>query len=95
MITNEKLHELTRTDKWSKVIRRRLNWLGHLAQEKTPVRLALKESINNTRRKFGRPKLTWLNTIKKDLLLFNIELDLNLNEIQIESHLSGTDKRQK
>ena len=95
VITNEKLHELTKTDKWSKVIRRRLNWLGHLAQEKTPVRLALKESINNTRRKFGRPKLAWLNTIKKDLLLFNIELDLNLNEIQIESHLSGTDKRQK
>ena len=93
MITNEKVHELMK-NKWSKVIRRRLNWLGHLAQEKTPVRLALKESINNTRRKFGRPKLTWLNTIKKDLLLFNIELDLNLNEIQIESHL-GTDKRQK
>ena len=94
VITNEKLHELTKTDKWSKVIRRRrLNWLGHLEQEKTPVRLELKESISNTRTKFGRPKLTWLNTIKKDLLLFNIELDLNLNEIQIESHLSGTDKR--
>ena len=56
-------------------------------QEKTPVRLALKESISNTRRKFGRPKLTWLNTIKKELSLFNIELDLNLNEMQIERRL--------
>ena len=63
----------------SVIIRKKwLNWLGHLMRldRHTPVRLALFESLQPGRRKRGRPRLTWMMLIGKDLELGDIKLDL-------------------
>ena len=80
VISNDRLYEKTGVIKWSTTIRRRrLNWLGHLMRLKkeTPVRLALSESLKPVNRKVGRPCLTWMKLIEKDLTSVNIDLKLN------------------
>ena len=42
----------------------------------TPVGLALFETVQRGRRKRGRPRLTWMMLIEKDLELGDIKLDL-------------------
>ena len=72
--------DIVNIEKWSRVIqRRRLNWLGHMMRldEQTPVRLSLTEALSNVHRKVGRPTLTWLKVIQKDLSLVNTNLDLD------------------
>ena len=79
MISNEKLYEKTVITKWSTIIRqRRLYWLGHLMRfdKQTPVRKALNESLLPVQRKRGRPRLTWTNTLEKDLAASDIKLNL-------------------
>ena len=80
VISNERLHEKTETMEWGDIIRkRRLDWLGHLMRldKKTPVRLALYESLRPVQRKRGRPCQTWIKIIEKDLALVDIKLNLN------------------
>ena len=45
------------------------NFLWHIMRrdERTPVRIALKEALKPTDGKKGRPKITWLRTIANDL----------------------------
>ena len=45
--------------------------------EGTPVRRSLRESLTDVRRKIGRPSLTWMRLIEKDLGSVNINLELN------------------
>ena len=45
--------------------------------ERTPVRLALQESLTEVRRKIGRPSLTWIKLVEKDLRSVNEYLELN------------------
>ena len=56
-----------------------LDWLGHLMRldKKTPVRLALYESLQPVQRKRGRPCLTWIKIMEKDISLVDIKLNLN------------------
>ena len=80
VISNERLYEKTEIEEWSVIIRkRRLDWLGHLMRldKKTPVRLALYESLQPVQRKRGRPCSAWMNIIEKDLSLVVIKLNLN------------------
>ena len=44
--------------------------------EGTPVRKALLESLTDIKRKVGRPQLTWLKAIEKDLASVGIDLDM-------------------
>ena len=77
IISNDDLYEKVGVEKWSVSIRRRrLNWLGHLMRldERTPVRKALLESLSNVKRKVGRPQLTWIKVIEKDLALVGIDI---------------------
>ena len=79
VISNKDLYEKVGVEKWSVTIRRRrLNWLGHLMRldEGTPVRKALLESLTDIRRKVGRPQLTWLKAIEKDLASVGIDIDV-------------------
>ena len=79
-ITNIELYKLTKTEPWSRTIkRRRLNWLGHMMRlnNSTPVKLALSEFLTPTKKKRGRTQTTWLSVIKKDLEGLNIKLNLN------------------
>ena len=45
--------------------------------KQTPVRLALYESLQPERRKRGRPSLTWIKLIEKDLESVDIKLNSN------------------
>ena len=76
-IRNEHLYERTNMKPWSQLIQqRRMRWLGHLLRldERTPARQALDEFIRKTKRPRGKPKLTWLKTVEKDL---NTTFDLD------------------
>ena len=80
IISNDDLYKKVGVEKWSDTIRRRrLNWLGHLMRldEGTPVRRSLREALTDVRRKVGRPCLTWIKVIEKDLAKINIDLDVN------------------
>ena len=79
IISNERLYEKVKIEKWSTIIRRRLNWLEHLMRlnEKTPVRRSLKETLTDIQRKVGRPSLTWMKLVEKDLGSVDINLELN------------------
>ena len=90
-VSNDRIYELTKCEKWSKTIkRRRLNFLGHVMRlnENTPVRIALREALNPAGKKRERAKFTWLKTIFEDLKLGGIELNLN----RPESVLQGLTK---
>ena len=78
IVTNVDLYAITKVEQWSKTIkRRRLNWLGHMMRlpQDTPARLALDEHLRPTHNKRGRPKTTWIRTIKNDLNIINLNLD--------------------
>ena len=96
VVNNEKLRELTKTEEWSKIIqKRRLTWLGHLMRlsADTPASQALKESLKEVNIKVGRPKLTWIKVIEKDLELTNFHLNVNkgTTEERIKHILKGPD----
>ena len=68
--TNEELYETTGTRPWSQVIKhKRLNWTGHLLRldKRTPARLALSKFLEPHTAKVGRPKNTWMNTLRRDI----------------------------
>ena len=72
-ISNVDLYRLTNEHHWSETIReRRLRLLGHVCRlpEDTPARQALTEALTHSKRKVGRPKLTWLSLITKDLIKY-------------------------
>ena len=80
VLSNEILYEKTETIEWNVIIRkRRLDWLGHLMRldKKTPVRLALYESLQPVQRKRGRPCSAWIKIIEQDLSLVDIKFNLN------------------
>ena len=45
--------------------------------EKTPVRCSLKETPTDIQRKAGRPSLTWMKLVEKDIGSVDINLELN------------------
>ena len=68
-ISNTELYTKTNQIPWSKnILGRRLRWIGHLLRlnESTPARTALQEAMTKTNKPPGRPKLTWLDQLKKD-----------------------------
>lgn len=80
IVSNNKLYEITKCEKWSSTIeRRRLSWLGHLMRldPDVPARRALEEALKPTKKKKGRPPTTWISVIQKDLKNKNIDIDLS------------------
>jgi hypothetical protein len=74
-ISNDKLYEITKLKPWSVEIKtRKLKWFGHLCRlpSDAPARKALDEALKPTKKPQGRPKTTWLQSIKKDLKEINI-----------------------
>ena len=93
-ITNEELEKLTKQENWNiTILKRRLNWLGHLMRldEETPARLALRQALKESRRPVGRPPHTWLKQIQEDLLTINIYI----NETNFEETLNSLAKNRK
>ena len=85
-ISNENLYKRSGVEPWSiTILRRRLVWLGHLLRlpTETPARLALIEAVKKVKKPRGKPKTTWLSTVKKDLIngeILTIEQTENLEE---------------
>ena len=53
----------------------------------TPARKALKEYLRKVKRPQGRPKMTWMQTVRQDLASIEIKLDLS-KEAQTLKRLS-------
>ena len=70
---------------WSREIKkRRLKWFGHLLRlpNETPAKQALTEALTPVKKPRGKPKLTWLGLIVKDMATINIRVSLdNLEEL--------------
>ena len=70
-ISNEALMNMTKETRWSQAIAyRRLVWFGHMMRlpAGTPVRRALREAEVQVKLPRGRPKTTWLSSMKAQLL---------------------------
>ena len=74
----ENVYKLTEQGKWSESIKeRRLRWFGHLARlpARTPACRALDEALyTNTKKPRGGQKMTWLQTIGRDLEMMNMTI---------------------
>ena len=80
ILSNEEVYQKTNQKPWSKNISiRRIKWLGHVCRldPSTPARKSLQYSMECYRRKRGRPKLTWISQINKQLK----DLNINLHEV--------------
>lgn len=83
-ISNEDLYRITKQIPLSRIIqKRRLSWFGHLMRlpETTPARIAFNVAVGPKKRKRGRPKHIWLNTIQDDLNELNIDIKLTTENI--------------
>lgn len=85
-MSNDKVYEITKETKWSKIIKqRRISWLGHLLRldNETPAKKALDYTLNTQmKRKRGRPKLDWISMINKQLL----NSDMTFENAKIMAH---------
>ena len=64
-----------------KLVQHRLRWFGHVQRRppKASVHCGVLSQANNIRRGRGRLKLTWEETIKRDLKAWDIPRDLCFN----------------
>ncbi|KAG2581508.1 hypothetical protein PVAP13_6KG039370 [Panicum virgatum] len=64
-----------------KFIQHRLRWFGHVQRRppKAPVHSGILKHDGNMRRARGQPKLTWEETIRRDLKDWSIPRDLSLD----------------
>ena len=62
----------------------RLRWFGHIQQKPldAPVMKNDLLTIHGNARGRGRPKLTWIEIIKKDTTICNLSVSLVLNRIE-------------
>ena len=70
-IRNERIHKMIEVAQIEEKIRyNRLRWFGHIQRTKinAPVRKSDAIDIEGNVRGRGRPKLTWVEIIKKDLV---------------------------
>ena len=64
------IYKQTGQKPWSRIIaHRRLSWFSHLARlpENTPAKRALRFALKPVRLPRGKPKITWITIIKKQL----------------------------
>ncbi|KAG2546901.1 hypothetical protein PVAP13_9KG051657 [Panicum virgatum] len=64
-----------------KLTQHRLRWLGHVQRRppEAPVRNGVLERVDNVKRGRGRPKLTWDESVKRDLKDWNISKEIVLD----------------
>jgi len=64
-----------------KLIQHRLRWFGHVQRKpaEAPVRRGVLERVDNVKSGRGRPKLTWDESVKRDLKDWNISKEIALN----------------
>jgi hypothetical protein len=64
-----------------KLIQHRLRWFGHVQRRppEAPVRSGVLKRADNVKSGRGRPKLTWDESVKRDLKEWNISKDLAMD----------------
>jgi hypothetical protein len=64
-----------------KLIQHRLRWFGHVHRRppEAPVRSGVLKRADNVKSGRGRPKLTWDESVKRDLKEWNISKDLAMD----------------
>ena len=64
-----------------KLIQHRLRWFGHVQQRppEAPVHSGVLKWVNNVKRGRGRPKLTWDESVKRDLKDWDISDEVVLD----------------
>jgi hypothetical protein len=64
-----------------KLIQHRLRWFGHVQRRppEAPVRSGILKRADNVKSGRGRPKLTWNESVKRDLKEWNISKDLAMD----------------
>ena len=64
-----------------KLTQHRLRWFGHVQRRppEAPVRNGVLELVDNVKRGRGRPKLTWDESVKRDLKDWNISKEIALD----------------
>ena len=64
-----------------KLIQHQLRWFGHVQRRspKAPVRSGVLKRVDNVKRGRGRPKLTWDESVKRDLKNWDISKELLLD----------------
>ena len=75
-VSNCELYKRAKTIRWSEKVKdRRLSWFGHMCRlpESTPAKRAFYECLREFKRHIGRPKVTWLKVISKQLKELNIQ----------------------
>ena len=89
IVSNEKLYKITKQIPISEIIKkRRLALLGHILRldPDTPAQRALQYYLTPHKRPVGRPPLTWLALVTKDLTKtlthHNIRTPLNLRSLE-------------
>ena len=78
------LYKITKEKPWSEVIKeRRLRLLGHICRlpADTPARQSITEALRPSKKKPGRPKLTWIQQTKQDLEKIGISADNNFSNV--------------
>ncbi len=61
----------------------------------TPARKALEEYLRKVKRPQGRPKTTWMQTVRQDLATIDIKLDLAKGTQSLSKLVQLTRDRQK
>jgi hypothetical protein len=61
-----------------KLVKHRLRWFGHVQRRpsEAPVRIGVLDRVGSVRRGRGRPKLTWDESVKRDLKEWDIPKEL-------------------
>ncbi|KAG2609769.1 hypothetical protein PVAP13_4KG087333 [Panicum virgatum] len=64
-----------------KLIQHRLRWFGYVQRRplEVPVRNGVLERVDNVKRGRGRPKLTWDESVKRDIKDWNISKEIALD----------------
>ena len=64
-----------------KLNQHRLRWFGHIKRRplEAPVRSGVLKRVDKVKRSKGRPKLTWDESVKRDLKILNISKEIVLD----------------
>ena len=64
-----------------KLTQHQLRWFGHVQQRppEAPVHCGVLKRVDNVKRGRGRPKLTWDESVKRDLKKWNISKELAMD----------------
>ena len=73
----------------------RLRWFGHVQRRPmtAPVRRSETIQVEGARRNKGRPKLTWVEVVKRDMAACNLTADKALNSAEWRNRIHVADPK--